>query len=392
MPRYAELIGYQLALPDDLGNMELVPRYSSAEKIEPYLALSQSRLELTAEVLGHPEEPVPDPKQMALPIHLAVTAGTIVHHIAQRTGLWRAIQPTDIHGCEGKYRHNLFTLLPHLTPSSSPRQLRQIIAALDDPRLALPKTGDREVSAGARNTIYNIIAANTLTEAKTQPPFTGTEPLFDTDEGLIFPHPEVFTKAWEDKGRDDAISKITAAIFAHDESQTVSPGDYGRNTKHLGAASELKISGLDHDDCLVWSGRLDSVTRVREFHGKTVVKVTDFKNNREKKPETAVENDARNAAAFMTAQLAISLPEMIKPGGAVIKINLRPRPIPQNIELGLTHLIFGGASPGEVDLIAEIGEDWHSPKEAHRARERFGDLVTTIRANADKLEPILKKK
>lgn len=391
MPRYAELIGYQLALPDDLGNMELVPRYSSAEKIEPYLALSQSRLELTAEVLGHPEEPVPDPKQMALPIHLAVITGTIVHHITQRTGLWRAIQPTDIHGCEGKYRHNLFTLLPHLTPSSSPRQLRQIIVALDDPRLALPKSGDREVSAGARKTIYNIIAANTLKEAKTQPPFTGTEPLFDPDEGLIFPNPEVFVGAWGDKDKDNAILKMTNAIFEHDESQTVLPGDYGRNTKHLGAASELRMSGLDHDDRLVWSGRLDSVTRVKEFHGKTVVKVTDFKSTREKKPETPVENDAKNAAAFMTAQLAISLPEMIKPGGTVIKINLRPRPIPRNVELKITHLVLGGSSPGEIDLLAQINEDWHSPKEAHRARERFGDLVQTIRANEEKLKPILKR-
>lgn len=389
MPRYAELIGYQLTLPNDLGDMELVPRYSSAEKIEPYFALSQSRVELAAGVLGHPDELVPDPKQMALPVHLAVTAGTIVHHIAQRTGLWRAIQPTDTHGYEEKYRHNLFTLLPHLTPSSSPRQLRQIIAALDDPRLALPKSGDREVSAGARETIYNIIAANTLEEAKTQPPFTGTEPLFDPDEGLIFPRPEVFAGAWEDKGRDDAISKITEAIFEHDESQTVLPGDYGRNTKHLGAASELRMSGLDHDDRLVWSGRLDSVTRTKEYQGKTIIMITDFKSNQGQGPETAIEDDAIRSAAFMTAQLAINLPEMINCG--TVKINLRPRPIPRHVELKLTHLIFGGASPGEVDILAEIGEDWHSPKEAHRARERFGDLVQTIRANEEKLKPILKR-
>lgn len=391
MPRQSELIGFQLALPDDAGNMELVPRYSEGDKAQQYLGLSQSRLELAAEALGHPQNPVPDPGNLALPIHLAVTTGTVVHQIAQRTGLWRAIQPTDTHGYEAKYRHNLFTLLPHLTPSSSPRQLRQIIAALDDPRLALPKSGDREVSAGARNTIYKIIAARTLEEAKTQPPFSGADPLFDADEGLPFPRPEIFSAAWEEKSTDGTVLRLAEAIFKHDESQTVLPGDYGRNTKQLGAASELKISGLDHDDRLVWSGRLDSVTRVKDFHGKTVVKVTDFKNNREKKPETAVENDARNAAAFMTAQLAINLPETVHLGGAV-QIKLRPRPIPRHVELKLTHLVFGGASPGEIDILAEIGEDWHSPKEAHRARERFGDLVTTIRANADKLEPILRRK
>lgn len=391
MPRQSELVGYQLALPDDAGNMELVPRYSEGDKTKPYLALSQSRLELAAEALGHPESPVPDPGKLALPIHLAVTAGSIVHHIAQRTGLWRAIQPTDTHGCEDKYRHNLFTLLPHLTPTSSPRQLRQIIAALDDPRLALPKSGNRDVSAGARNTIYKIIAAKTLEEAKTRPPFSGAEPLFDTDEGLPFPRPEIFSAAWEKNDRDGAVLELTKVIFEHDESRAVLPGDYGRNTKGLGAASELRVSGLDHGNRLVWSGRLDFVFMVKDFHGGKIVQITDFKSSREKKPETAIENDARASAAFMTAQLAVNLPKMIKPGCAV-KITLRPRPIPQDVELKLTHLVFGGASPEEIDVLAAIGEDWHSPKAAHLARERFGDLVSAIRANADKLEPILRKK
>lgn len=393
MRRHSELTAYQLTLPDKYGNLEFVPRFSSGRPDTPYLPLSQSRLELLAGALAHPQEPIPDPAETVLPVHLAVTRGTIIHRIAQLTAIWRAVQPTQTGDYQAIYRHNLVKHLPRLVPTAKRTELNRLIAILDDPRLALPKTGGWEVSANARKTIYGIIAEKTLTAAKERPPFTGNQPLFDADESLAFPRPEVFAAAWENTKIDSEISALTAALFGHDESLTVLPSDYSRNTRQFGAASELRISGLDHPDAVVWSARLDVVARVPEYQGKTLVQITDFKTGREKQPETVIEDDAIRAAAFMTAQLAVHLPDKLPPAGIAVRVKLQPGPIPANVEINITHLVLMPETGQTqiIDLLAEIGEDWHSPKQARAAAERVSDLAGTIRQNAKKLAPILRR-
>ncbi len=261
---------------------------------------------------------------------------------------------------------------------------------LDDRRLALPKTGNREVSAGARKTIYEIIAEKTLKEAEIKPPFAGTKPMFDPDEGLEFPRPEIFNAAWQKFGGDLRIGEFTRALFQRDESLAVLPVDYGR-TGQLGAASELRVSGLDHQDAVIWSGRLDTITRATDYSGKTVIEVVDYKSGQEKnKPITEIQDNAGKSAAFMTAQLAINLPKIVSDRRRAVRVTLQPRRIPKNIEFKLTHLVFSAGIMQPHDVLAEIGEDWHSPRQAMLARERLGDLTAAIRANADRLAPVLK--
>jgi len=384
VPRQTELVGFQYALPDALGESALVRVETSRGKNFPYDQLSPSRLEILAEAVDHPETPIADLTAPNLPKEIATESGRILHQTLFTLALYHHAQPSESHDVLLHYRHNLQTIAS-AAPTSNRHQIMEAFNLLDDPRFAFPRS-HHEVHRKAQRTIAHLIADKVIEHKQQTAPFTATLPLVEID--AQFPDPAGFCQLWGAKHQDETIHRALDVYLDQMEEKAVTPEDYGGHSGFFGFSAEARCQALLHHQRAIFSARLDAATRVKLKNGQTEALVMDYKSGGSGLiPETEAAVIAAAASLDLIAQIILDLPDQ-PPQGHTLKTSITDiKKIPPKADVRFKYLVLKDP-PQIVDPAETIGLDLHSIAQTKQLEKDFADFLATVRHRRD-LEPLL---
>jgi hypothetical protein len=390
--RQTELIGFQLSLPNALGESDLIRVEAARGKNLPYDQLSPSGLETLAKAIDHPETPIAELTIPAALSQLFIESGRIIHQTLLTLSLHHRAQPSDTHDVLLHYRHNLQTIT-QAAPTSNRRQTMEAFSLLNDPRFALPQS-HHEAHRKAQRTIAHLIAGKVIDHKKQTAPFTATPPLAEITEmdGQTgtnhFPDPAGFTELWNARSQDETIHQALDIYLDQLEEMAVTPEDYGGHTGSFGFSAETRCQALLHHQGVIFSARLDAATRVKLNNGRTEALVIDYKSGTGGLiPETEAVAIAAAASLDLIAQMVLNLPDR-PPRGRALKTPVNGiKGIPSKAEVNFKYLVLK-SPPQIIDPAEVIGFNLHSIAQTKQLENDFADFLATVRHRPD-LEPLL---
>ena len=384
MPRQTELVGFQLTLPDALGESALVRVETSRGKNLPYGQISPSGLENLAKAIDHPEIPIADLTAPNVLGQIATESGRIVHQTLFTLALYHHSQPAEFHDVLSHYRHNLQTIA-HAAPTANRRQTMEAFNLLDDPRFAFPRS-HHEVHRKAQRAIAHLIADKVIDHKKQTPPFIDTPPFAEID--LPVPDPAGFTELWNAKRQNEIIHRALDVYLDQEQEMTVIPEDYGGHTATFGFSAETRCQALLHHYGVIFSARLDAATRVKPINGRTEASIRDYKSGSGGLiPETETAKLSLAVGLNIIAQMVLNLPERPPPGRALKPTVTGIREIPPRTDVHFEYLVLKDP-PQIIDPAKIIGLDLHSIAQTKNLENDFADFLATVRHRPD-LEPLL---
>lgn len=386
MPRQKELelIGFQLTLPDTLGESALVRVETARGKNPPYGHLSPSGLETLAKAIDHPETPVGELTAPSALSQLFIESGRIIHQTLFTLSLHRRARPSDTRDVLSRYYHNLQTITS-AAPTSNRRQTMETFNLLNDPRFALPLS-HHEVNRKAQRTIAHLIADKVIEKRRQAPPFTDTPPLTQIDPP--FPDPAGFNRLWDEKHQAETIHRALDVYLDQVEKMAVTPEDYGGHTGTFGFSAETRCQALLYQQEAIFSARLDAATRVKLENGRTEALVFDYKSGaNDLIPETEAAAIAATASLDLIAQMVLDLPDHPPQGRALKTTVTGIKEIPAKTDVHFKYLVLKNP-PKIIDPAETIGFDPHSIAQTKKLAMDFADFLATLRHRPD-LEPLL---
>lgn len=387
MPKRGEFVGYQKTVPG-FSDLDFVPVYSEGEAGEPYMRISQSKLEHFAQFL---QNPFIDPNRLGAESYVRLLSGVAFHRVVQTTEIMRRAW-AETHSDQPKrslfevYEHNLQHIAEYM-PTSKSGQVRSFIAILDDERLALPRENMGE-DTNAKLACYEIVLESVLDDLYQKGPFTNSIKFdFGSEFDLPEPSPWELFDAWDGEGMTERLRQRVTNLFWFHENLAVIPGTTG----HGFSGTEVRINFIFHDFNMIFTMRLDEITLVKSLFGRPTLNVIDYKSGSPKYPYTEEEKEALQTSLFFTAQalIRLKLPDDLREsGGRAIVVDSMQRKA-AGVNVNIKYLGFSDYPPHELDLTRYHGHEWTDDFRHSPAFNQVGEFLQKIRERKQELKDLL---